>query len=158
MPNHYHLLVRSRSENGIPLFMKKLGGGYVQYFNQRHSRRGTLFEGGYKSISIRNEAHFIHLPYYIHLNPLDLIMPQWRTREIPSTGEAMKFLEGYRWSSYLDYIGTKNFPSIISTDFLSEYLGGPKEYRKGTVKWLKTFDMGNIQNIMLEGSSDIVNR
>jgi len=29
MPNHYHLLVRPRIEKGIPLFMKKLGGGPI---------------------------------------------------------------------------------------------------------------------------------
>ncbi len=59
MPNHYHLLLSSLVENGIAMFMQKLNGGYVQYFNQRHERTGTLFERKYKSVLIDNHAHFI---------------------------------------------------------------------------------------------------
>ena len=150
MPNHYHLLVRPRIEKGIPLFMKKLGGGYVQYFNQKHNRKGTLFESGYKSIRITNEAHFIHLPYYIHLNPLDLYMPEWRERKITSTRKAMKFLEEYRWSSFPDYIGKKNFPSVTSRNFLLKFFGGPQQYQKDTRRWLKDIDLSDIQSVALE--------
>lgn len=158
MPNHYHFMLAERMEKGISFFMKKLNIGYAKYFNQKYKRKGTLFEGRYKSVPLTSEAHFIHLPYYIHLNPLDLIMPEWRTGKIASTREAMKFLEGYRWSSFPDYIGKKNFPSVISKDFLSEYFGGPKEYKKDTVKWLKDRDLTTIQNITLEDYSDIVSR
>ena len=82
MSNHYHLLLTPAVENGIALFMKKINGGYVKYFNEKYERKGTLFEGKYKRIIIKNEAHFIHLPYYIHLNPLDLAAPEWRERKI----------------------------------------------------------------------------
>ncbi len=150
MPNHYHLLVKPRVEEGIPLFMKKLGGGYVQYFNQKHDRKGTLFEGGYKSIRVTNEAHFIHLPHYIHLNSLDLYMPEWREKKITSTQKAINFLEEYRWSSFPDYIGKKNFPSITSREFLSKFFGGPQQYRKDTIKWLKNLDLSSIEDIALE--------
>lgn len=150
MPNHYHLLLKSRAEDGIPLFMKKLGGGYVQYFNQKYNRKGTLFEGGYRSIRITNEAHFIHLPYYIHLNPLDLFMPEWREKKITSTRKAMKLLEEYHWSSFPDYIGKKNFPSVTSREFLSKFFRGPEQYRKDTIKWLKGIDLPSIKGVALE--------
>ena len=78
MPNHYHLLVTPKVENGVALFMKKLNGGYAKYFNTRYERSGALFQGKYKRVVIEGEAHFIHLPYYIHFNPLDLIAPEWR--------------------------------------------------------------------------------
>ena len=35
MPNHYHLMLSPRVENGVSLFMKKLNGGYVNYFNKK---------------------------------------------------------------------------------------------------------------------------
>ena len=73
MPNHYHFLLSEIAENGISLFMKKFNGGYAKYFNEKYKRDGVLFEGRYKRIIIKNEAHFIHLPYYIHLNPLDSV-------------------------------------------------------------------------------------
>ena len=118
MPNHYHLLLQPLVENGVPLFMKKLNGGYVQYFNKKHERTGTLFERKYKSVLVNNHAHFIHLPYYIHLNVLDLITPEWRQKRIENLDSAMNFLNDYRWSSHLDYAGKKNFPSVTRRNFL----------------------------------------
>jgi len=150
MPNHYHLVLMPKVENSISKFMKKLNMGYARYFNERYQRKGTLFEGRYKSIIIKDETHFIHLPYYIHLNPLDKISPEWRSREINNYSKAIKFLENYRWSSHLDYLGIKNFPSVTQREFLNEFFGGEKEYRKDIYKWLKEMDIKNLQDIILE--------
>ena len=35
-------------------------------------RIGCLFQGRFKAVLIQDEAHFIHLPFYLHTNPLDL--------------------------------------------------------------------------------------
>ena len=85
MPNHYHLLLTPKVEKGVSKFMKKLNMGYAKYFNAKYERSGALFQGRYKSVLIKDEAHFIHLPYYIHLNPLDLIAPKWRERELTTS-------------------------------------------------------------------------
>ncbi|MFA5013231.1 MAG: hypothetical protein WC520_01565 [Candidatus Paceibacterota bacterium] len=34
MPNHYHFILKPLIENGISLFMRKLGSGYVNYFGE----------------------------------------------------------------------------------------------------------------------------
>src|SRR3989344_2967232 len=81
MGNHYHLLLSPRVENGIFLFMKKLNMGYAKYFNNRYKRKGALFEGRYKSVPITTEDHFVHIPHYIHMNPLDFVSPEWRNGE-----------------------------------------------------------------------------
>jgi putative transposase len=130
--------------------MKRLNMGYARYFNEKYKRSGALFEGRYKSISLKNEAHFIHLPYYIHLNSLDLKFPEWRDRELKNYQEAMKFLESYRWSSFPDYIGEKNFPSVTQRDFLLEFFEGPEQYKKDTIKWLKEIDLEEIKDLTLE--------
>ncbi len=150
MPNHYHFLLNPRVENGIPRFMHKLNMGYSKYFNEKYKRKGTLFEGRYKSILIKQESHFYHLPYYIHLNPLDLKFPEWREGKLRNYKEAMKFLENYRWSSHLDYIGKKNFPSITKREFLLRVFGGEKEYRKSIRQWLKDLELESIKDILLE--------
>ena len=36
MPNHYHLLLSSRVDSGIPKFMKKINMGYSKYFNLKN--------------------------------------------------------------------------------------------------------------------------
>src|SRR3989344_3887322 len=74
MPNHYHLLLRQRVDGGITEFMRKLGGGYVNYFNLKHQRVGPLFQGKFKSVLISDESQFMYIPFYIHLNPVDLIV------------------------------------------------------------------------------------
>jgi len=150
MPNHFHLLLRQIKENGISNFMHKLGTGYTMYFNQKYERAGSLFQGTYKAILVNQEAHFIHLPYYIHLNPLDLKFPEWRDREIKNYKQAMKFLENYRWSSFLDYIGKKNFPSVTQREFLNEFFEGPENYKKDAMKWLKEMDLEEIEDFTLE--------
>lgn len=150
MPNHYHLLLSPRVQNGVPLFMQKLNAGYVKYFNEKNKRRGTLFEGRYKSILVTDDAHFIHLPYYIHLNPLDLVMPEWRERKIQDPEKALRFLESYRWSSYPDYVGIKNFPSVTNREFLSSFLSGSDEYRKETARWLRDLDLVSFHHLTLE--------
>jgi putative transposase len=151
MPNHYHLLVRPLIDDGVTKFMSKLNMGYAKYFNEQYDRSGALFEGRYKAISVNNEAHFIHLPYYIHLNPLDLMMPEWRGGKINNIKKAINFLENYRWSSYCDYIGKKNFPSVTQRDFLLEVFGGtPKGYKKDMIDWLRNLELETIQSFILE--------
>jgi len=143
MPNHYHILIKPRREGALSLFMKKLDGGYVKYFNTKYERHGTLFERRYKWVMVKNEAHFNHLPFYIHLNPLDLISPEWRERKINNYKKATQFLNKYRWSSHLDYIGTKNFPSVTQREFLLNFFGREKGYIANMNEWLKDLKSPN---------------
>lgn len=119
MGNHYHLLLTERTENGIPLFMKKLNMGYAKYFNERYERTGALWQGKYKKVPVKRDAHFLYIPYYIHLNPLDFQFPEWRTGNVRNFEQVLAYLENYRWSSYLDYLGRSNFPSVTRRDQLS---------------------------------------
>jgi putative transposase len=45
MPNHYHLLLRTPSAE-LGRWMRHIGGNYVQRFNIRHRRVGSLWLGG----------------------------------------------------------------------------------------------------------------
>jgi len=135
MPNHFHLILRQIRENGIVKFMQKLGTGYTMYFNKKYERVGGLFQGTYKAVLIEAEPHFIHLPFYVHLNPLELI--NYRGLTSIDWKKAMEFLENYRWSSFPDYIGRKNFPSVTSREFFLKFFGGEKEYREETIRRLK---------------------
>jgi len=150
MPNHYHLLLSPKTEGGVSTFMRKLNVGYAKYFNQKHKRTGALFEGRYKSVLVNNEKHFLHLPYYIHLNPLDLVSPAWRQRELKNYKSALNFLEKYRWSSFLDYIGRKNFPSVTQRGFLLDFFGGPDNFHRDIIQWLKEIDLEPIKRLTLE--------
>ncbi len=141
MKNHYHLLLSERTPGGIGLFLRKLNVGYANYFNERYERKGALFQGRTKKIVIDHEAHFLYILHYIHLNPLDYLpgAEEWRIRSkssLPSIDEALAYLDSYRWSSYPDYAGKKNFPSILTMSFFKGALGDPhaatQEYLRDT--------------------------
>ncbi len=150
MPNHYHLLISPIIENGIALFMKKISMGYTKYFNKRHTRSGALWQGKYKKVLIENNAHFIYIPYYIHLNALDMKYPQWRQGNVKNTSKAMKCLNEYRWSSHLDYNGIKNFPSITQREFLSPILGTKQKYENEIANIITNPDTDELQSSLLE--------
>ncbi len=127
MKNHYHLLLSERIEGGLTLFLRKLSG-YARYFNDRHKRRGNLFQGNTKKILVTRHEHFLYILHYIHLNSLDYLpgAKKWRIRDkgsIPEIPKVLEYLQNYRWSSYPDYCGMQNFPSILTTSLFSKALG-----------------------------------
>ncbi|MDD2657985.1 MAG: transposase [Candidatus Pacebacteria bacterium] len=128
MKDHFHLLLSELVENGISMFLRKVNVGYAKYINERYERKGTLFQARTKKILIAQEAHFLYILHYLHLNPLDYLpgAEKWRIRSkssIKNMSEALNYLDTYRWSSYLDYSGKKNFPSILMTFLFTDALG-----------------------------------
>ena len=93
MPNHFHLLLRQKAENGIPLFMQKLGTGYTMSFNKKYERVGPLFQGSFKAVAVDKDVYFSHLPFYIHANPVELVAPNWHKEGIKDMGKVKDFLE-----------------------------------------------------------------
>lgn len=55
LPNHAHLLVRTRTRS-LARSMRSLLTGYAGAFNRRHHRVGHLFQNRYKSIVVEAEA------------------------------------------------------------------------------------------------------
>ena len=150
MPNHFHLMLRGVVENGVTEFMRKLGTGYTNYFNTKYKRVGALFQGKFKAALVKEQRHFMYLPYYIHLNPLDLIDKKWREQRLSTNKRAGRFLESYKWSSYLDYIGKENFSEILSMDFLSEFFESPAKHKKNMLEWISEKNLETISDIALE--------
>lgn len=70
MTNHVHLLITPDSEAGIGKVMQSLGRRYVQYFNCRYRRTGTLWEGRYKAALLDTESYLLACYRYIELNPV----------------------------------------------------------------------------------------
>lgn len=150
MPNHYHLLLKQKIENGITEFMRKLGGGYVNYFNIKYHRVGTLFQGKFKSVLIENTSQLLYIPHYIHLNPLDKFIPEWREKKISNKQEAINFLKSYKWSSYSDYASKPMFPGVLGKNILNEYFTGPDEYINDLHNFINDMDLSGISDVLLE--------
>ena len=70
MSNHFHLLATPDTVDGLPLMMQSVGRSYVRYFNHRHGRTGTLWEGRYRSTIVQSERYLLACMAYIDLNPV----------------------------------------------------------------------------------------
>ena len=70
MSNHTHILMTPSSGIGASRMMQTLGRLYVRYFNSRHRRSGTLWDGRFKSSVIDTSAYFLMCSRYIDLNPV----------------------------------------------------------------------------------------
>src|SRR5882672_4877805 len=59
MSNHFHLLATPENAEGLPAMMQGVGRRYVQYFNRRHRRTGTLWEGRYRAALIETDRYLL---------------------------------------------------------------------------------------------------
>ena len=61
-------------------------------------------------------------------------------------------MDSYRWSSYADYTGKKNFPSIIDKKLGLEIFGDTKKYANNIQEWLGNIIkyQDNFNNLTLE--------
>lgn len=112
--NHIHLILKQLTENGISEYMKRLGGGYTNYFNHHYKRSGVLFQGKFKSVRIRTGAHLLYLSAYVNRN---------------------YFIHGYGddsdwiYSSFLDYTG-KEGNGLCNTKIILSQFKNKEEYRQ----------------------------
>ena len=98
MGNHVHLLITPSTVEGLAPAMRQCGQNYVQYFNKRHVRSGTLLEGRFKSCLVDSDGYLLMVHRYIELNPVRAAM--------------VAFPEEYRWSSVRVYLGLEHNPML----------------------------------------------
>jgi REP element-mobilizing transposase RayT len=103
--NHFHLILKQITENGISKFMHKLTMGYTNYFNLKYDRSGALFQGNFKSVHINANEYLLWLSGYVNGN--DRIHQREQT---PSVGDFRHSVSVSNWqySSYSDYLGLRN--------------------------------------------------
>lgn len=94
MANHFHLLATPATAQGLPQMMQSVGRSYVQYFNRRHGRTGTLWEGRYRSTVLQAERYLLPCMAYLDLNPV-------RAGEVSRAAD-------YPWSSHGHWLGLRH--------------------------------------------------
>ena len=98
MPNHFHLLATPSTERGLAQMMQRIGRYYVPWYNARHQRTGSLFQGRFKTSLIDAAAYFLKVSHFVEMNPV-------------RTGVVADSLE-YPWSSYHHHAGMRVDPVI----------------------------------------------
>ena len=105
MPNHFHLLIKQVSDNGISTFLRKISDSYTKYFNTKYKRVGSLFQGVFKAKLVVSDEYLLQLSKYIHRNPLPLF--EWEARNYP-------------YSSYRFYLSPEE-NSFCDIELISAY-------------------------------------
>lgn len=137
MPNHFHLSITQSEDNNISNFMQKLSTSYSMYFNKKYKRTGSLFEGKFKSQHLSTDRYLKYIFSYIHLNPIKLIQKDWKEKGINNKKEAIKYLENYFYSSYLDYRGEQRIQNkILNFESFPEYFPNNKSFLVEIFDWL----------------------
>lgn len=130
MPNHFHILATPLVENGIPKFMHRVLTAYTMYFNEKHERTGSLFQGTYKAQHVGRDQYLKYLFAYIHLNPAKLFDKTWKERGPRDLKALQNRVATYPYSSLPEYLSGKfviadpaPFPEYFeSANDLSTYL------------------------------------
>jgi putative transposase len=106
--------------------MRYLGGRYVQYVNFVYRRRGTLWEGRFKSSLVDQEQYLLTCYRYIELNPV-----RANTVEQP---------QDYCWSSYMSHaLGRPD--ELIDDHPLYLALGNTAEMRSAAYRALFRYQL-----------------
>ncbi len=132
LPNHYHILLYENVEGGILEFTKRLGNAYTKYFNIKNKgRSGYVFQNRAKIIPINKQEQFLYIPFYIDINPLDLIFSDKKNISASGAKKAIYFLKNYEWSSYRDYFGEGDKSIIVNQRLFYELFDVThKDYEK----------------------------
>jgi len=132
-PNHYHIILKQKEEKGIEKFMQKLGTSYTMYFNKRHKRNGSLFQGKFKSIHIDSNEYLLYLSAYVNYN---------------------NFIHGgsknWEYSSVQDFLGERNGTPCDKDVILDQFrnVDDYKEFLDNNALYLK--EKKKIEKYILE--------
>ncbi|MBU2052140.1 transposase [Patescibacteria group bacterium] len=138
IPNHFHLIVWQKSFDGINFFMRSLATKYVRYFNSKYKRIGPVFQGVYKAVLVEGEEQLIYLSKYIHQNPIEILPTGFH-------------LEGYKYSSYGNYLKNFNQVWIDTDDILSQFSEvNQKNSYQNFVEELDERDIPKIKDLIIE--------
>jgi putative transposase len=121
MPNHFHLLVKEITKGGVTLFMKKLGNSMTGHFNLKYKEVGSLFQGSYKSKTIKEDRYLMYLAVYIMVkNPFELY-PGGINKAVTEFDKAFEWIKTYPFVSLQDFLENRSL-NIIEKDILKDLL------------------------------------
>jgi putative transposase len=102
MDNHVHLLLSAARAGAVSKAMRLSGHAYVQAFNDRHGRTGTLFQGRFKSSLVDTDGYVLAALRYIDLNPVRAAL--------------VARAEDFAWSSARVHLGLDCDPCLVAID------------------------------------------
>lgn len=142
LPNHFHFLVRIKTEQDIykyieskeyrhqtpseKLFLdkkllfselierafKRFFQSYSMAFNKQYDRKGNLFYKPFKRVAVDKDSQFTQAVIYVHANPLK--------------HQLVKDFTLYKWSSWQSVLS--EMPTRLLRNELLDWFGGKKQF------------------------------
>jgi hypothetical protein len=142
LPNHFHFLVRVKSNEAIKEYLQRLSSqelkpiekkylnnsastelllelewkrffnSYAMAFNKQHQRKGNLFQRPFKRVEVIKESHFTQAIIYIHANAQHHKLCTDFTQ--------------HQWSSWHTILSDK--PTHLQREEVLEWFGGKQEF------------------------------
>lgn len=142
-PNHFHFILEQVEDGGISSFMKRLGGGYTNYYNEKEKRSGSLFQGVFKATHIDSNEYLLHLSAYVNLN--DHVHQLWN--ETPKLVRSRS-----SWEEYTSPMSKENFctKSIVLGQFKNKK--GYEKFAKDALKSIvaRKADLREMEGYLIE--------
>jgi len=113
-PNHFHLILHQKTEKSLQAFIRSLCTRYSMYFNKKYSRSGSLFDGPYKSSTIKDNPTLLLLSQYLHKSGNYTSYPQYRGQKDIS------------WLNTKDVLSIKNIEGNY-VKYVDSYVPSDKE-------------------------------
>lgn len=108
------------------------------YFNEKHERTGSLFQGTYKARHTGRDEYLKYLYAYIHLNPAKLYDRDWKERGPKDLRKLKERIAAYPFSSIREY-RTGEF-SIVDPDPFPGYFESANEFDQYIDSWVRFKD------------------
>lgn len=138
MDNHFHILIKQTTDEGITKYMLRLGTAYAMYFNKKYKRTGKLFEGTFKAKHANDDIYMRYLYGYIHLNVGKMVDPNWKKSVLIKRTDVIDFIKRYPYSSFHDYCGIMRPENhILSREEFPVYFRNTKEFVESILSWIK---------------------
>ena len=134
MSNHFHLLLTPQDAQGLPRMMQAVGRSYVQYFNRKQQRSGTLWEGRYRSTVLQTERYLLQCMAYIDLNPV-------RAGMVAQPSD-------FRWSSYAHHTGQRVEPWLTPHPLFWALGNTPFSRERAYANWVQS-GVSSVQQVAL---------
>ena len=108
MPNHFHVMVESPHGN-LSDAMQVLSSSFTLAYNRSRGHDGSIFRGRFRNEVVQNDAYWMHLLAYLHINPVKAYLAK-----TPSDCE---------WTSHNAYMDPARRPDWLVCDELLSAFG-----------------------------------
>jgi REP element-mobilizing transposase RayT len=126
--NHFHLLLQETVDGGIAKFMRRLGVGMTNHFNEKYEEKGGLFQGSYRSRTVEDDGYLQYVSAYIQIKNCFELFPGGYKVACQNFDKAFKWAKTSPHCSLGEFLGNRE-RAITNPDILLEDFN-PTQYKE----------------------------